>query len=139
MDRSSFDLEPLINNGHRPPQKRLLRRTSGTFSSLRRYRCLTLALIFMLILSGFVLIYHCPDSYCFIQKPTYTIAPPPAPLQIDINFVPYDTIQHDNFEFNINGSDVMVFRRGAKLHLSPFFAHIVFLFLAGGSYSEMSN
>ena len=125
MDRSTFDLQPLIDNSQRPPHKRLFRRTSGTFSSLRRYRCLMLALIFMLILSGFVLIYHCPDSYCFIQKPTYTIAPPPAPLQIDINFVPYDTIQHDNFEFNINGSDVMVFLHIQKTGGTVFGKHLV--------------
>ena len=131
MDRNSFDLQPLLNDNNdsnirRPHHtKRLFRRTSGTFSSMRRYRWLMLALIFMLILTGFVLIYHCPENYCFIQKPTYTIAPPPAPLQIDINFVPYDTIQHDNFEFNINGSDVMVFLHIQKTGGTTFGKHLV--------------
>ena len=122
---NDFDLEPLIHTNERRPAKRLLRRTSGTFSSLRRYRCLMLALISMIILSGFFLMYHCPDYYCFAQKATHTIAPPPAPLQIDINFVSYDTIQHENFEFNINGSDVMVFLHIQKTGGTTFGKHLV--------------
>jgi len=116
--------EPLIaSNGH--PMKRLLRRNSGTFSSLRKFRCFMLFLIVSLVLVGLMITYHCPNDFCFAQRPSYTIAPPPAPLQIDIDFVNFNTIQHENFEFNINGSDVMVFLHVQKTGGTTFGKHLV--------------
>ena len=57
---------------------------------------------------------------------SFTIsAPPPAPLQIDIDFVNFNTIQHENFEFNINGSDVMVFLHVQKTGGTTFGKHLV--------------
>lgn len=84
-----------------------------------------LCLIGVIILMGVGVIYNCPEFYCFARKPLYNLAPPPAPLQIDINFVTYDTIQRDNFEFNINGSDVMVFLHIQKTGGSTFGKHLV--------------
>ena len=84
-----------------------------------------LFLIGVLIFAGVFVIYQCPDNYCFAQRPAYTLAPPPAPLQIDINFVTYDTIQHENFEFNMNGSDVMVFLHIQKTGGTTFGKHLV--------------
>ena len=64
--------EPLIaSNGH--PMKRLLRRNSGTFSSLRKFRCFMLFLIVSLVLVGLMITYHCPNDFCFAQRPSYTI------------------------------------------------------------------
>merc|ERR1712156_1363586 len=81
----------------------------------------------VILFSGlYMVFYHCPDYYCFAQRPSYTIAPPPAPKQIDINFANFDTIQHDqNFEFNINGSDVMVFLHIQKTGGTTFGKHLV--------------
>ena len=124
------DLEPLLSDDVGNPRRRLRRRNSNTFSSLRRYRCLTLIFKLILIvgtivLAGFLILYRCPDNYCFAQRPTYTIAPPPAPRQIDIDFISYDTIQHENFEFNINGSDVIVFLHIQKTGGTTFGKHLV--------------
>ena len=55
----------------------------------------------------------------------YISAPPPAPLQLDIEFISYDTIQHENFEFNINGSDVIVFLHVQKTGGTTFEKHLV--------------
>ena len=46
-------------------------------------------------------------------------------MQQDINFVTYDTIQRDNFEFNINGSDVIVFLHIQKTGGTTFGKHLV--------------
>lgn len=127
------DLEPLLSYDNsdknsenlRQRQNNKYRRNSSTFTSLRRYRCFMLIIIGALILTGFVILYHCPENYCFAQKPSYTIAPPPAPLQLDIDFINYDTIQHNNFEFNINRSDVIVFLHIQKTGGTTFGKHLV--------------
>lgn len=121
-----FDLEPLLKTEY-PRRKRNERRNSngGTFNNLRKYRCFMLFLIALIIFGGFLIIYHCPESYCLAQRPAYTLSPPPAPLQIDIDFVNFDTIQHENFEFNINNSDVMVFLHIQKTGGSTFGKHLV--------------
>lgn len=132
------DLQPLLKSNNtsisdsnlpssstRTPNSRPRRRNSLTMASFRRYRCLMLFLIGAIILAGFSFLYRCPDYYCFAQKPSYTIAPPPAPLQLDIEFISYDTIQHENFEFNINGSDVIVFLHVQKTGGTTFEKHLV--------------
>ena len=55
----------------------------------------------------------------------FITAPPPAPLQIDIDFINFNTIEHENFEFNINGSDVMVFLHIQKTGGTTFGKHLV--------------
>lgn len=102
-----------------------VRRGSGTWASLRRYRCLMLALISLIIFLGMAAMYNCPETYCFSRQPRYTIHPPPAPLQIDVNFIDYNTIQHENFEFNLNGSDVMVYLHIQKTGGTTFGKHLV--------------
>ena len=65
-------------------------------------------------------------NHGWLKKCTYYFsAPPPAPLQLDIEFISYDTIQHENFEFNINGSDVIVFLHVQKTGGTTFEKHLV--------------
>jgi len=79
----------------------------------------------LFVFVGILVIYYNPDTYWFAQRPSYTIAPPPAPLQIDIDFINFNTIEHENFEFNINGSDVMVFLHIQKTGGTTFGKHLV--------------
>jgi len=119
-----MDLEPLLIHNVHPSKRRIPRRNSGTFRSLSRNRCFMLFLFGLLFSVVLLLIYYNPDVW-FNQHPSYTIAPPPAPLQIDIDFINFDTIQHENFEFNINGSDVMVFLHIQKTGGTTFGKHLV--------------
>ena len=68
-----LDMEPLLVTSKGNVARKLRRRNSGTFSSLRNYGCFMLFLIGVLIFAGFMVFYHCPDDYCFAQRPSYTI------------------------------------------------------------------
>ena len=69
-----LDMEPLLVTSKGKIARKLRRRNSGTFSSLRNNRCFMLFLFGVILFAGlYMVFYHCPDYYCFAQRPSYTI------------------------------------------------------------------
>lgn len=139
------DLAPLLNENGPPARNNS---TSYYRSPSRRSRKhkLLCALSLLAMLSLLLLFaYNCsgPDSLCAELKvrfpsasssqsrPTSSPRPPPGiesrplPTTVPVNLMPYDVVMHDNFEFELDKNDVMVFLHIQKTGGTTFGKHLV--------------
>eukprot|EP00095_Tigriopus_kingsejongensis_P008595 maker-scaffold1083_size63694-snap-gene-0.17 protein:Tk08595 transcript:maker-scaffold1083_size63694-snap-gene-0.17-mRNA-1 annotation:"heparan-sulfate 6-o-sulfotransferase 2" len=146
------DLAPLLNRSASssssasespPPPSRLLRKKSQTYyPASRRYhprqkakvRMMLISVLFGVVLLVLVVALYCPGDLFpaysrlgpkFSSKESTTELVPTFPTTIPVNFIPYEGIQDDNFEFNLSGRDVMVFLHIQKTGGTTFGKHLV--------------
>lgn len=131
-------LAPLLNSDEqvqvrRPPLRRR-RSFLGHLLPFSQPRRVITAAAFLVLLGLLLLAYHSyPQNYIkeFVTKPALDLEAEfrktsmihPTPLSV--NLVNYRDIQRDNFEFNMNASDVMVFLHIQKTGGTTFGKHLV--------------